>query len=911
MCGIAGFIDLWDARSARGREERAAILDNMCDVIRYRGPDDSGSLLKDGVALGMRRLSIIDLSGGHQPIAGEDGSATVVFNGEIYNFLELQPQLEARGHTFRTRSDTEAIVHAYEEYGTACVDHLRGMFAFALWDDRHRRLFIARDRAGEKPLYYTITPTGTFVFGSELKSLLEHPGVRHETSAESLDAYFSLGYVPDPLSIFKSIKKLPPGHFLTFSNGRLRVKQYWDFTYEANGDRLREEDYLEELRALLDEAVRIRLVSDVPLGAFLSGGIDSSTVVALMASQMGQPVKTFSIGFLEDTYSELKFARLTAKKFGTEHHEFFVTPEICDVVDDLAWHFDEPFADSSAIPTYMVSKLAREHVTVVLSGDGGDELFAGYTRYVTERRRRKYGLLPRRIRQGLMEPLSRTLPHGAWGRNFLHNVALDPIDRYFDNVSIFSGLNKTSLYTSDFYAQLGGITQVGASFQEYGDHVGSNALLDALLYIDSKTYLPGDILTKVDRMSMAVSLEARVPLLDHKLIDFVTRIPASMKMTGLETKHLFKRAVADLVPEEILTRPKQGFGVPIQQWINLQLRERIRDTLTDSRCRQRGIVSPRYTDVLLDEHERGRRDHSMALWSLLMLELWHRLFVDGDYRHAKLQSGEYNLDPGSHALAERAHIQEWEREEIRRSAIESAYTAKTLLRYKDEDIYRFLHAPEGTIYPLEYSHFLLGDVRGKTVLDFGCGAGKSSVLLARREAKVIALDISEPIMHVARERLFKNDILNNVSFVNGSAHNIPLADESVDLVFGIAILHHLHLQLVSREVFRILKKGGRAIFQEPVRNSKVIKLLRGLIPYQAEDVSPYERPLTDEELADFAQLFSRYRMKAFTLPYINLVGIIPIANKLTSSLQRIDGAVLKRFPSLDYYATVRVIEMVK
>ncbi len=910
MCGIAGFIDLWDRRPIRS-DERGEILERMCEVIRYRGPDDSGSYLKDGIALGMRRLAIIDLTSGNQPISGEDGSATIVFNGEIYNFRELQPQLEARGHRFRTKSDTEAIVHAYEQYGTACVDHLRGMFAFALWDDRARRLMIARDRAGEKPLYYTLTRSGTFVFGSELKSLLQHPAVNCETSADSLDAYFSLGYVPDPLSIFKDIKKLPPGHLLTFSNGRIEIRQYWDFSYEANGYHRREEDYLEEFRSLLDEAVKIRLVSDVPLGAFLSGGVDSSSVVAFMANHMDQPVKTFSIGFLEDSYNELKYARLTAKKYGTEHHEFFVTPEICDVVDELAWHFDEPFADSSAIPTYMVSKLARDHVTVVLSGDGGDELFAGYTRYVTERKRRKYALLPRLFRQGLMDPLSRTLPHGAWGRNFLHNVALDPIDRYFDNVSIFTGLNKSSLYTSDFYQMLGPHDRAAESFQEYSNRVGTNALLDALLYIDSKTYLPGDILTKVDRMSMAVSLEARVPLLDHKLIDFVTRIPARMKMTGVEQKHLFKRAVADIVPEEVLSRPKQGFGVPIQQWINQQLRGRIRDTLTDSRFRQRGIVSPGYTDVLLDEHERGRRDHSMALWSLLMLELWHQVFVDDGAKQARTRRGEFVIDAGTQTIAERSHIQEWEHEEIRRSSIESAYTAKNPLHYSESDITRYLNASSETVYPLEYSHYLLGDVAGKTVLDFGCGAGKSSVLLARRGAKVVALDISEPIMHVARERLHQNNIFNSVNFVNGSAHNLPLADESVDVVFGIAILHHLHLQLVSREVYRILRKGGRAIFQEPVRNSKVVKLLRGLIPYQAEDVSPFERPLTDEELVDFAQLFSDYRTRAFTLPHINLIGILPVVNRFITPLQRLDGSVLKRFPSLDYYATVRVIEMVK
>src|SRR5882724_2328460 len=402
MCGITGFIDLWSARTKVERSERGRRLDQMCQIIRHRGPDDQGVFVKEGVALGMRRLSIIDLAGGHQPISGEDGSATIVFNGEIYNFRELQPQLEGRGHVFRSRSDTEAIVHAYEEYGSTCVDHLRGMFAFAIWDDREKRLLIARDRAGEKPLYYTLTPTGTLVFGSELKSVLEHPAVRRETSAESLDAYFSLGYVPDPLSIFKDIRKLPPGHFLIFSNGRVELKQYWDFTYETNGHRRSEEDYLEELRELLDEAVRIRLVADVPLGAFLSGGVDSSTVVALMARNMDQPVKTFSIGFLDDSYNELKYARLAAKRFGTDHHEFFVTPEICDIVDELAWHFDEPFADSSAIPTYMVSKLAREHVKVILSGDGGDELFAGYTRYVVERKRGAFSHLPGLLRKGVM-----------------------------------------------------------------------------------------------------------------------------------------------------------------------------------------------------------------------------------------------------------------------------------------------------------------------------------------------------------------------------------------------------------------------------------------------------------------------------------------------------------------------------
>ncbi|HVF50397.1 MAG TPA: asparagine synthase (glutamine-hydrolyzing) [Pyrinomonadaceae bacterium] len=626
MCGIAGFVGADNL--VRG-PERAAVLERMCRIIRHRGPDDQGTLLTEDVALGMRRLAIIDLAGGHQPLSGCDDALSIVFNGEIYNFQELQPELEARGHRFRTHSDTEAIVHAYEEFGESCVEHLRGMFAFALWDGRARKLFVARDRAGKKPLYYTTTPQGVFLFASELKSLLEYPSVGRETSAEALDAYLTFGYVPDPLSIFQGIRKLPPAHSLTFDGREVAVKQYWDLPFETDRTRRRVEDYLEELRALLDESVRLRLMSDVPLGAFLSGGVDSSAVVGLMARHMSQPVKTFSIGFQEDSYNELKYARVAAKHFATDHHEFIVTPDICDIVDELVWHFDEPFADSSAIPTYMVSKLARQFVTVALSGDGGDELFAGYTRYVIDRQRSGFARLPRMLRRGVMQPLSRHLPHAAWGRNFLHNVALDPLDRYIDSVSVFTSLNKRSLYTDDFRRSLNGQTDGAvAQFRDYAARVRTGDPLDSLLYLDSKTYLPGDILTKVDRMSMAVSLEARGPLLDHKLMEFVARIPAPLKLHGLETKHIFKRALEGLVPAEILHRPKQGFGVPIDQWINRQLRARIRETLTERRTLERGLVEPRYVRTLLDEHERGRRDHATPLWTLLMLELWHRTFAD-------------------------------------------------------------------------------------------------------------------------------------------------------------------------------------------------------------------------------------------------------------------------------------------
>jgi asparagine synthase (glutamine-hydrolysing) len=553
---------------------------------------------------------------------------SIVFNGEVYNYRELQSDLEGRGHRFQTHSDTEAIVHAYEEFGPACVERLRGMFAFAIWDAKARQLFIARDRVGKKPLYYTLTPQGTLVFGSELKSLLAHPEVARDLNPAALDAYLTFGYVPDPFSIFGGVHKLAPGHCLTYAAGRVSIRQYWDFRYEPVAEARREDDYLEELRALLDESVRVRLVADVPLGAFLSGGVDSSAIVGLMSRATSQPVKTFSIGFREDSYDELKYARLAAKTFGTDHHELIVTPDVCHVVDELVWHFDEPFADSSAIPTYLVSKLAREHVKVVLSGDGGDELFAGYTRYAVDRKRSGFARLPPFVRAGVMRPLSRRLPHGALGRNYMYNVALNPQERYLDSVSVFSSLNKPSLYTDEFRRALGGAGLAGALCREYVGRVTSGEPLDELLYLDSKTYLPGDILTKVDRMSMAVSLEARTPLLDHKLIEFVTRIPAGLKMRGLELKRIFKRAVSGLVPDEILHRRKQGFGVPISEWINLELRERIRDTFADPRTRQRGHIEPRYVDLLLAEHGSGRRDHSGALWALFVLELWHRTFED-------------------------------------------------------------------------------------------------------------------------------------------------------------------------------------------------------------------------------------------------------------------------------------------
>ncbi len=627
MCGIAGFIS---KEKNVPRAERAALLDRMCRRITHRGPDEQGTIVKDRAALGMRRLSIIDLKSGQQPIFDCAGNLAIVFNGEIYNYQDLKKDLQARGHKFKTNSDTETIVHAYEEFGADCVRHLRGMFAFAIYDFAAETLFIARDRVGKKPLFYSLTEAGNFVFGSELKVLLEHGEISKEIDLAALDSYLTFGYVPEEFCIFKGVQKLAPGAFLTFKRGEVTTKQYWDFDYSPPAKIKTEAEYIEVLREKLKEAVKIRLISEVPLGAFLSGGVDSSAIVGMMSQFSATPVKTFSIGFNEDTFNELKYARIAAKHFGTEHHEFIVTPDLVEIVDDLVRHFDEPFADSSALPTYMVSKMARDFVTVVLSGDGGDELFAGYTRYVTDKRRSGLGKLPRALRQNLLKPLSEALPHGTKGKNFLYNTSLDAVDRYIDSVSYFGKLKKNELYSQVFRENLNGnFGKAEKKYREIADRAGSENPTDKLLYLDSKTYLPSDILTKVDRMTMANSLEARVPLLDHELIEFVQTIPAELKLKGISTKYIFKKTLEGIVPHEILYREKQGFGVPINEWINSRLKDRIHGILSEKRTLERGYFEPRYIATLLAEHTKKRRDHSHALWILWMLELWHRQFVDG------------------------------------------------------------------------------------------------------------------------------------------------------------------------------------------------------------------------------------------------------------------------------------------
>lgn len=634
MCGIAGTIG---PRASLAGMEARELIKRMCDVIEHRGPDDWGFRVEsfDGSqsAIGMRRLSIIDVASGHQPISNEDGAVWIVFNGEIYNYRELRENLIARGHRFKTGADTETIVHLYEEEGERCVERLRGMFGFAIWDSRDKSLLLARDRVGKKPMHYALS-NGAFVFGSEIKSLLRHPAIKREINFEAISDFLTFGYVPDPQTAFKGVYKLPPGHTLSFKDGHIRTRRYWDFNYECDsqGDApLTEREYVGRLRQLLSESVRVRLESEVPLGAFLSGGIDSSTVVALMARQMNQPVKTFSIGFSETDFDELKYARVAARLLETDHHEFVVTPDVCRLAEEIVWHHDEPFADVSSLPTYVVSKMAREHVTVVLSGDGGDEVFGGYQRYLIERGREKFELIPSFIRHQIFLRLSRALPRGAYGKRFLSVNSRDAGPRYVDSLSYFDEETKRSLFSEALLAELNGHAST-KTFEEIFEETVSRARLDRQMYLDSKTYLPGDILVKVDRMSMAHSIETRAPLLDHRLIEFAQTIPASLKLRrtsrGWVTKYILKRAVEGLIPDEIIHRPKQGFDVPIKHWLKGELGAMCHDLLTSSGARQQGYFNVKTVAGLLQEHRLGVRDNARHLWALLTFELWRRSFID-------------------------------------------------------------------------------------------------------------------------------------------------------------------------------------------------------------------------------------------------------------------------------------------
>lgn len=627
MCGIAGFADL-TASASRPLDADRTRVKAMCDVMRHRGPDDDGTHVEPGVALGMRRLSIIDLSTGHQPIHNEDQTIWVVLNGEIYNYRELRDALEQHGHRFATSSDTETIVHGYEQWGEQVFSRLRGMFGIALWDARARTLLVARDRAGIKPVYYA-EAAGRLFFGSEAKSILVNPEVDRGLDATALDHYLAYQYTPRDGSIFRGIRKLRPGHYLKVSAGALTTNQYWELPL-PRGDRAfggGERQVLHELETVLADAVRAHLVADVPLGAFLSGGIDSSLVVALMARASDRPVKTFSIGFEEAEFDELPHARRVAQHLGTEHHELVVRPDALGILDRVVWHFDEPFADPSAIPTWYVSEMARRHVTVVLSGDGGDELFGGYTRYVPHPRVESFDRLAPGVGRAVAAAAWRALPHGTRGKNFLRHVARDPQGRYVDSVTFYHADERAALLSPAVRAELA-LWSAERSFSRPFERLAGLPLKAQLMAFDFETYLPEDCLVKVDRMSMAHSIESRVPLLDHLVIEFAASLPARLRMPGGRLKHLLKELAFSLVPREILDRPKQGFGVPVGHWFRGELREAFGDVLGSPSTRQRGYFNSAFVDRVLAEHLAGRRDHSRQLWMLLVFELWHRQYVD-------------------------------------------------------------------------------------------------------------------------------------------------------------------------------------------------------------------------------------------------------------------------------------------
>lgn len=607
MCGIYGAFS-----TDGGRPVQAEVLERMAHVLAHRGPDGGGSRLAGPFGMGMCRLSIIDLAGGDQPMSNEDGSLWVVFNGEIYNYRELAAELRARGHRFATSSDTEVLVHLYEEYGERCVEPLRGMFAFALWDEPRRELVLGRDRLGIKPMYYASTPEG-LLFGSELKALVQSPWLLPRLDRRGLGAYLQYGYIPDPLTILDGVLKLPPGHMLTVRAGRPAApRRYWEPTpcFKVGRSPADEGQAAEDLWRRLEEAVHFHMVSDVPVGAFLSGGVDSSAVVSIMARAAGRPVKTFSVGFREDRYNELPHARQVAEACGTEHHELLVESNDLKLLEELLSGFDEPFADSSAIPTFLVSRLARQHVKVVLSGDGGDELFAGYDRYVVDFRRRRLGLLGDLGLGTVMRGVSALLPVGG-GKNTLYNLSLPRLERYIDSISLFPRRALRDLLDADGTAppvDIAGLTDRDLD------------PLSQLQALDLRTYLPGDILTKVDRMSMANSLEARVPLLDHPLVEFACSLPPELRLRNGITKYLFKRALEGRVPAEILTRAKQGFAVPLESWFSDSVPGFFRDELADASALLGVGIRRSEISGLFDRFETTRRrDYCDRLWALAVL----------------------------------------------------------------------------------------------------------------------------------------------------------------------------------------------------------------------------------------------------------------------------------------------------
>ena len=620
MCGLVGIMD------TRGRGDiNRSLLERMNETQHHRGPDEGGLHVAAGIGLGHRRLSIIDLSSGQQPLYNEDGTVVVVYNGEIYNFQPLAEELAALGHTFRTHCDTEVIVHAWEEWGEACVERFRGMFAFAVWDEQRETLFLARDRLGIKPLYYALLDDDTLVFGSELKSLMAHPGLRREIDPFAVEEYFGFGYVPEPRTIYKQARKLSPGHTLTVRRGQPlpEPREYWDVPFQPNGVS-DEAEAGEALVERLREAVDIRRIAEVPLGAFLSGGVDSSAVVAMMAGLSDDPVNTCSISFGDPAFDESAYARQVAERYHTNHGVEQVDADRFDLLDTLVGLYDEPFADSSALPTYEVCRLARQRVTVALSGDGGDETLAGYRRYrgfLHEERIR--GVLPLGVRRPVFGTLGQLYPKADWAprvfraKATFEALARDPVEGYFHSVSILSAPMRHKLFTERFRRELQGHSAVDV-LRRHRDRCPTDDPLSQVQYMDLKTYLPGDILTKVDRASMAHALEVRVPILDHQLVEWTSGLPRDLKLRGNEGKYLLKKAMEPYLPHDVMYRRKQGFAVPVAQWFRGPLRQRLRDAVLSEDMADSGYFNMDFIQRMLDQHQSGQRDNSALLWALLM-----------------------------------------------------------------------------------------------------------------------------------------------------------------------------------------------------------------------------------------------------------------------------------------------------
>jgi asparagine synthase (glutamine-hydrolysing) len=631
MCGITGWANL-DSRLPPPEGARE-LLHSLCERMVHRGPDSEGLMVSSGVALGMRRLAIIDLVTGEQPTFNEDKSVAVVLNGEIYNYRKLREDLEKRGHGFRSQSDTEVLPHLYEEYGDEMVQHLNGMFAFALWDSKQRRLLIARDRFGEKPLYWAVFDR-TLLFASEPKVLLAHPAVKSSLNLEALRRYLSFDYVPAPLTIYQGINKLPAAHTLTLEDGKVETRRYWRLSYKTKQPTPTEAEAAEQLRELLADSVRLRLVSDVPLGILLSGGVDSSTIAALAVSASSEAVKTFSISFAESSFDESEYARAVAKFLGTDHHEERLSANLAaNLVGEIGSWMDEPFSDPSLVPTYLLSRFTRKHVTVALGGDGGDELFAGYPMYRGHRWAENYAKVPRFLRQYLIEPLVGLLPvktknlsFDYKATRFIAGTRYDPVARHHIWFGSFSPDEQERLLTPEVLRNSSG--DIYREARQMFDECDSSDVVEQMQSLDTQLYLAEDILTKVDRASMAVSLEVRAPFLDPRVAEFAASLPVNYKLRGRKTKYILKRAIGDSLPPFVARRGKKGFGVPVAEWLKGKLRPLARDLLSPERVRKAGVFNPDYVTKLQDEHERGVANNRKLLWTLLMFELWHESFVE-------------------------------------------------------------------------------------------------------------------------------------------------------------------------------------------------------------------------------------------------------------------------------------------